>query len=96
MLAFNNFSKKKVKTDLVLYFPNNYLANTEWVVEGENTDNLEFDDHGKIKTDYNQRTDHKRIFAAGDCTSSLFFTDGSRVFLFNIVPLITHFFSSLA
>jgi len=70
---------KKLKTDLVLYFPNNYLANTEWMVEGDNTDSLEFNEMAKVKTDFHQRTDHKRIFAGGDCASSLYFSDGSRL-----------------
>lgn len=64
---------------MVIYFPNNYIANTEWLTEGENVENLEFDAGGRLKTDFHQRSDHKRIFAAGDSSSAIFFSTGQRV-----------------
>ena len=69
----------KINTDMVLYFPNNFMGNTEWLSEGECIENLEFDNYGRVKTDYHQRSDHKRIFAAGDCSASIYFAHGQRV-----------------
>jgi pyruvate/2-oxoglutarate dehydrogenase complex dihydrolipoamide dehydrogenase (E3) component len=41
--------------------------------ESEHLDDIEFDYSNRIKVDYNMRTEHKRVFAAGDVSSVDYF-----------------------
>lgn len=40
---------------------------------------FEFDRRGKVKVDFNQRTDLKRVFAAGSCAATYFNVNGNFV-----------------
>jgi len=45
----------KLNTDLVLLFPNMQSGNTDYLFEGDNIDNLEFDEEDRLKVNYLQR-----------------------------------------
>lgn len=50
-------------------------------MESDTLDNLGFDDASRIKTNVNQRTDHKRVFAAGDCSSTYYYVNNFQAIL---------------
>jgi len=71
--------ERMIKTDFVIMFPNISSANTDYLFEGENIDNMEFDDEDRLKVNFNQRSGHKRIFGAGDATAGMYFVQSRRM-----------------
>lgn len=69
---------KTVDTDLVLYFPNNSIANTEIVDKSYYKEDMKFDRNEKICTDIDLNVGVKRIFTAGECASPLNFANSER------------------
>jgi len=69
----------ELPADLVLMFHNNFMANTEFLGESEPIDQIDFDNKSRIRVDFHQRTDYKRIFAAGDGAATLYFGSFKRM-----------------
>ncbi|KRX10397.1 Rieske [2Fe-2S] iron-sulfur domain [Pseudocohnilembus persalinus] len=68
----------EINTDVVLMFPNNRIGNTEWIDES-NMDQFDYDEFGKMKTNYNMRSDYKRIFATGECANTQYFAINDEI-----------------
>lgn len=65
---------------MIIMFPNLKKPNLEYIDEGENIEKFEPDkEEGKLKVGFDQRAGHKRIFAAGDVTSTFEFRSLKRV-----------------
>lgn len=64
----------QLPSDTVLLFPNTKVPNTEFAEASESS--FEFDSTGRIKADFNQRTEVKRVFAAGSCAATFYQTNG--------------------
>ena len=58
--------------------PNNFKADNDFLMNTE-LDQLEYDDIGRIRTDYDMRTDYKRIFAPGSGGVATYFAANDRV-----------------
>jgi len=58
--------------------PNNFKADNDFLMNTE-LDQLEYDDIGRIRTDYDMRTDYKRIFAPGAGGVATYFAANDRV-----------------
>ncbi|CAD8050095.1 unnamed protein product [Paramecium sonneborni] len=67
--------KKKLKSDAVILFPSTVAPKTEFAEVSDHQ--FEFDTAGRVKVDYFQRTDIKRIFAAGSCAHTYYYTNGT-------------------
>ncbi len=70
---------KIVETDHVLYFPNNFTGNTDFFKKSNYTPDINFDSNGRIKVDEHMCTEFKRIFAAGEVSSSNFFANNDPI-----------------
>lgn len=57
--------------------PNNFKADNDFLMNTE-LDQLEYDDIGRIRTDYDMRTDYKRIFAPGAGGVATYFAANDR------------------
>jgi thioredoxin reductase len=51
----------------------------EFIVNSDPLDQIDLDEKARIKTDYNMRTDFKRIFSAGDVCTSTYFATNDRL-----------------
>lgn len=67
----------KLDTDLVLLMPNNFRADNEFL-ENCDLDQLEMDDVGRVRTDYDIRSGYKRIFIPGAGGTSTYFAANER------------------
>lgn len=72
-------SGKMINTDMVLFCPNNFQANTEIFDTSSYADEMKFDKEGRICTAMDLNVGFKRIYAAGECASVPNFTNGERL-----------------
>jgi hypothetical protein len=66
---------KTVETDHILYFPNNFTANTEFFKKSNYSPDIGFDSSGRLKVNELLTTDFKRIFAVGESSCASFFAN---------------------
>lgn len=74
-----NLKGKMVQTDLVLQFPNNFLANTDFLDKGPHASEIKTDRQGRISVDPYLKSAHGRIFAAGDAANPLYWATTERI-----------------
>lgn len=69
---------KTIDTELMIYFPNNFEANTRILERSSYFEDLRMDKNGRICTDIDLNVGIKRIFAAGTCATVLNFANSER------------------
>ena len=74
---------KEVETDYVLYWPNNFKANTNMFEDSNYSNDIKFDKNHRICTEIDLGAGIKRLFAAGSCTAALSFANSERFRIFN-------------
>lgn len=70
--------------DCMVLFPNNHLAHTEPIKNAKFVDIDYNKKNERIIVDTHNRTDTKRMFAAGSCASQDFFFTRDKVYYFKI------------
>ncbi len=68
-----NVRGKAIDTDLFVLFSDNFIPNTEFIVNRRYLDNMEFTSEGQVCVDPAMNTNAKRIFAAGDIAAPVHF-----------------------
>ncbi|KAL4438557.1 hypothetical protein ABPG74_015455 [Tetrahymena malaccensis] len=66
-----------IDTDFVLLMPNNFKADNDFLLNND-LDQFEFDDIGRVRCDYDIRTDYKRMFAPGSGGVATYFAANDR------------------
>jgi apoptosis-inducing factor 3 len=70
---------KIVNTDLVLQFPNNFRANTEFIEKSPYSTELKTDRQGRVSVDAYMKTAHGRIFGAGVGSNPIYWATTERI-----------------
>lgn len=75
-----NLKGESIDTDYVLLFPSKFRAETDFVGENKKlSDNMKFDQFGRIKTEYNNKSGNKRIYVAGEASAMTWFLTTERI-----------------
>ena len=75
-----NVKGKSFDTDYVVMFPNNEMAQTNFIIDDEQMfDEMKFDRKSRVLTHFNQNSGAERVFMAGDPSAMLFFATMERI-----------------
>ena len=74
-----NLKGKVVATDLVVQFPNNFMANTDFIDKSPYATEVKTDRQGRVSIDPYMKSAHGRVFAAGEAANPIYWATSERI-----------------
>ena len=74
-----NTISKRIPTDYVVHFPNNYEANTDMFNQSSYDQEINFDRRGRLLLEIDMNSGQNRIFGAGGCAATQSFLNNERL-----------------